>query len=141
MENLLWNLILENLHKHFILQSRNYVPTMFHSTVGFHSFIWVNVIELTDSLLWSEAFICYAYFTTFWTFFSFYCPGKLPPFTFFSYSALHHLCLFITFSIYLTRLWFYFITLASFLYSLSLVIVLCTIHVYFITVYNEITTV
>ena len=66
---------------------------MFHSTVGFHSFIWVNVIELTDSLLWSEAFICYAYFTTFWTFFP-------------------------------------FIALASFLHSLSLVIVLCTIYVY-----------
>ena len=46
MEKLLRNLTPRGLLKHFTLQSKNCIPKIFHSTVGFHLYIWASKMEV-----------------------------------------------------------------------------------------------
>jgi hypothetical protein len=46
MGNSLSTLTLIGLLKHFTLQSKNCVPKMFHSVVGFHLYIWASKMEV-----------------------------------------------------------------------------------------------
>jgi len=50
MGNSLRNLTLTGLLKHFTLQSKNCVPKMFHSVVGFHLYIWASKMEVVTTL-------------------------------------------------------------------------------------------
>ena len=60
MGNSFSNLTPTGLLKHFTMQSKNCVPIMFHSVVGFHLYIWASEIEV--AVMISHLFIVWTLF-------------------------------------------------------------------------------